>query len=117
MEEVGFHCADRAPENRRDLVVRQLVSRLTWRDSYGVVIVLSRNARFTDVLRGVGEAIPTADGFINGTLQTRAPNHFVARFTIPSDGARTATIHVLVYNLFVAEAGKRVVKRKPRAGD
>jgi hypothetical protein len=101
------------PESLR-FVIRQLLGRLTWRDSYGVAIVLSRNAGFTDVLRAVREAIPTTDGFAAGTLQERAPNHFVARFSIPSDGSRTATIHVLVYNLYVAEPGGRVVKRRPR---
>lgn len=80
-------------------------------------MVLSRNSGFTDVLRAVREALPTADGFSSGTLQERAPNHFVARFSIPSDGARTVTIHVLVYNLYVAEAGKRVVRRKPGSGN
>lgn len=104
------------PESLR-VVVRQLLGRLTWRDSYGVAMVLSRNSGFTGVLRAVREAIPTADGFSNGTLQERAPNHFVARFAIPSDGARTATIHVLVYDLYVAEAGKRVVRRKPGSGN
>jgi hypothetical protein len=77
---------------------------------------LSRNSGFTDVLRAVREAIPTTDGFSNGTSEERAPNHFIARFAIPSDGARTATIHILVYNLYVAKAGKRVVRRKPSSG-
>lgn len=101
------------PESLK-FVIRQLLGRLTWRDSYGVAIVLSRNAGFTDVLHSIREAIPTGDGFVGGTLQDRAPNHFVARFSIPSDGPRTATVHVLAYNLYVAETGRRVAKRAVR---
>lgn len=101
------------PESMRE-VIGQLRGRLTWRDSYGVALVLSRNAGFTDVLRAVQETIGIVDGFVGSSLKVRSPNHFVARFTIPSDDARQATIHVLAYNLFVADQGRRAVKR-PKA--
>lgn len=103
------------PESLRD-VIGQLRGRLTWRDSYGVAVALSRNAGFTDVLQTVRETIPTTDGFVAGTLRERAANQFVARFSIPSDDARQASIHVLVYNLYVVEAGRRMVKRKTKPG-
>jgi hypothetical protein len=93
-------------------VIEQLRSRLTWRDGYGVALVLSRNAGFTEVLRAVKEAIPTLEGFVAGSIQEKAANHFSARFTIPSDGARQANIHVLVYNVFAPDPGKRAVKRQ-----
>ncbi len=93
-------------------VVGQLRSRLTWRDGYGVAIVLSQNAGFSDVLGSVADTLPNIDGFCPRSLQTKAANHFVARFTIPSDDARQASIHVLVYNLYVSEPGKRMVRRQ-----
>jgi hypothetical protein len=99
------------PESLR-FVIEQLRSRLTWRDSYGVALVLSKNAGFEDVLRAVRDTISTTNGFAPGSLQPRSANHFVARFAIPSDASRQANIHVLVFNLFVAEQGKRVVKRR-----
>jgi hypothetical protein len=104
------------PESLR-LVITQLRNRLTWRDSYGVALVLSRNAGFDDVLKSGRETIPTTEGFMAGSLQAKNDNHFVARFTIPSADARQATIHVLVFNLYTAEAGKRVVKRQPSKSD
>lgn len=104
------------PESLR-FVIEQLRGRLTWRDSYGVALVLSKNAGFDDVLRAVRDTISTTDGFASGSLQTRNANHFVARFAIPSDTARQANIHVLVFNLFVAEPGKRVVKRRTSKAD
>jgi hypothetical protein len=86
---------------------------LTWRDSHGVALVLSRNAGFDDVLRSVRDPIGVTAGFAPGSLQTRSANHFVTRFAIPSDPTRQANIHVLVFNLFVPDAGKRAVKRQP----
>jgi hypothetical protein len=94
-------------------VVGQLRSRLTWRDGYGVAIVLSQNAGFSDVLASVVDTLPKVDGFVPGSLQTKVANHFVARFTIPSDNARQAFIHV-VYNLYVSEPGKRMVSGNRR---
>jgi hypothetical protein len=99
------------PESLRE-VIGQLRGRLTWRDAYGVAIVLSTNAGFSDVLSSVRDALSTCEGFAAGTLLQRAANHFVARFSILSDTARQATLHVLVYNLHVADPGGRVVKKK-----
>jgi hypothetical protein len=91
-------------------VVGQLRGRLTWRDGYGVALVLSRNVGFTEVLASVRDTISAVDGFGLGSLQVRSPNHVVARFSIPTDSARQAEVHVLVYNLFVADPGRRIVK-------
>jgi len=96
-------------------VVGQLLGRLTWRDSYGVAVVLSRNAGFTEVLKSVQQAMPILDGFVAGTLKTRGANHFTGRFAIPADKGTQVTIHVLVYNLYVAEQAKRVLKRPSKA--
>lgn len=98
------------PETLRE-VIGQLLERLTWRDSYGVAILFSTNAKFSDVLAGVRSTLPACVGFVTTLPATRGDNHFVSRFAIPSDDARQATIHVLVYNLFTAQPGKRTVKR------
>jgi hypothetical protein len=99
------------PESLR-AVIGQLRGRLTWRESYGVALVLSSNAGFTDVLRTVQGTVGSIDGFVNGSLQAQGPNHFIARFTVPSDAERQAHVHVLVYNLFVPDPGRRTVKRQ-----
>jgi hypothetical protein len=52
------------------------------------------------------------EGFVPGSLLVRSANHVVTGFTIPSDNARQAHIHVLVYNLFVPDPGRRTVKRQ-----
>lgn len=104
------------PESLKE-VVGQLRGRLTWRDSYGVAVLLSRNSGFTDVLKAVRETLLVTDGYASGTLRELAANQFAARFAIPSDDARQASVHVLVYNLYVAEAGRRVVKRSKKPGE
>ena len=103
------------PESLR-FVIGQLRGRLTWRESYGVALVLSRNAGFDDVLKAVRDTIGATEGFVPISLQTRRANHFVARFAIPSDVARQANIHVLVFNLFVPDPAKRTVKRQHPKG-
>jgi hypothetical protein len=87
--------------------IGQLLGRLTWRDSYGVAIIFSRNAGFTGVLDAIRNEIPNVKGFAKSTLHGVAGNHFRARFSIPSDEARQAEIHVIAYNLYVQESGKR----------
>ena len=95
-----------------DEVVAQLRGRLTWRDSYGVGVVFSRNVGFTEVLDAVQQTLPGLQGFMPESLRQTGEHHFVARFAIPSDEARTAEIHILVYNLYLPDPGRRAVKRR-----
>jgi hypothetical protein len=103
----------KGPQSLRE-VIGQLRGRLSWRDAYGVALVLSRAANFTEVMNSVRNSIPECEGFV-GTLTRRAENHSVARFTLQSDDGRQATIHVLAYNLFSGSAGVRMVKKRPAA--
>ncbi len=91
--------------------VTQLRGRLAWKDSCGVAVMLSRNAGFTDVLASAQQALPKLPGYVEGSLRRVDERHFVARFAIPADEARTAAIHVLIYNVYSADPGKRAVKR------
>jgi len=101
------------PKSLRE-VVGQLRHRLTWRDSYGVAVLLSRNAKFSDVLEATRATISSVEGFVEGSLRSKADNQFLARFTIPTDEARHASVHVLVYNLYTPEPGRRTVRRAKR---
>ncbi len=75
--------------------------------------MLSRAANFTNVMNTVRDTIPQCEGFV-GTVTRRGENHSAGRWTLTSDDARQATIHVLVYNLFSGSAGARMLK-KPKA--
>jgi hypothetical protein len=85
-------------------------SKLTWRDSYGVAVVLSKNVGFSEVLSTVEAELVKTPGYIKGSLRKVAEHHYVVRVTIPSDESRSAEIHVFVYNLYVPQPGRRVVK-------
>ena len=85
------------PESLR-AVIRQLRGRLSWRDAYGVAVLLSRNVKFTEVMNAVRDTIAGCDGYVPGTLTRRAENHSCARFSITSDASRLASLHVLVFN-------------------
>ena len=95
-----------------DEVIAQLMGRLTWRDSYGVGVVFSLNAGFTEVLAAVQQRLPSLQGYLPESLHQMDEHHFVARFAIPSDEARAAEIHILVYNLYLPNQGRRAVKRR-----
>jgi len=88
-------------------VVQQLLERLTWRDAYGVAIVLSKNADFGAVRRAVSEGIPRLAGFAAGSQRTIAEHHHAARFVLPSDASRTVEIHVVAYNLYASRKTPR----------
>jgi hypothetical protein len=64
-------------------VVNQLLERLTWRDSFGVGIVLSKNADFGAVLRGIEAALPNLPNVVKGSFSKRGENIFGARFSLP----------------------------------
>lgn len=101
------------PNSLRE-TVGQLRSRLTWRDSFGVALVLSKNEGFSDVLKSVDQTIPAIDGFVPGTLRRQSENRFVGRVQIPSDDARQVTIHVLVYNLYLPRQESRTARTARR---
>jgi len=80
-------------------VVDQLLNRLTWHESYGVVILFSRNKGFTKVLHAVSEVIPRIPTYAEGLAKTEG-NHFTAWCHLPEDADKRISVHVLVFNLW-----------------
>jgi hypothetical protein len=91
--------------------VGQLMTRLTWRDSFGVAILLSRNVGFGEVLKSAADELPRLKGCAPTTVRTVDQHHLTARVSIPSDPSRYAEVHVLLFNLFAESDGKRQVRR------
>lgn len=88
-------------------VTGQLLERLTWREAYGVAIILSKNADFGHVLPSVAETIPTLPRFQKNTFRKVAENHFVSRFTLPSDESKQVEVHFCLYNLYTPRKAGR----------
>ncbi len=81
-------------------VVSQLLERLTWRDAFGVAVVISRNADFGAALEGIEAALPQLPGAVPGSFRRLGENVFAARFSLPSDRSKQVEVHVRAYNLY-----------------
>lgn len=76
---------------------KQILNYLTWRDSYGLVILLSRRVRFSDVLKAVPDAIRIES--LQGDVHEVAEQHWSARHALPGDEYQTVDIHYLAYDI------------------
>jgi hypothetical protein len=79
--------------------VGQILSYLTWREAYGVVLLFSRNKGFSGVLGAIRAAIKDI-GSLRGELHRVDDHHWFARHTLPGDGSETVEIHYIVYNIW-----------------
>jgi len=89
-------------------VTAQLLDRLTWRDAYGVAILLSSNADFGQVLSTIERTVPVLERVVANTLRKPDRHHFVVGFTLPSDISKQVEVHYLAYNLYTQRASGRV---------
>jgi hypothetical protein len=88
-------------------VIEQLLERLTWRDAFGVAIVLSKaRPDFGEVLRSVQQHIARLPRFVQGSFRKRSANDFTARFVLPSDSSSQAEI-LVVYKLYTERRSRR----------
>jgi hypothetical protein len=88
-------------------VVQQLLERLTWRDAFGVAIVISKNADFGAVLRSIEATLPGLQGVGAGSVRKTSSNTYIGRFSLPSDSSTQVEIHVRAYNLFTSRPAGR----------
>lgn len=82
--------------------LNQILGYLTWRDSYGVVLMFSRNRGFSSVLDSIPAAIKEFTS-LRGEIMAVDDHHWAARHVLPEDEQHTVEIHYLVYNVY-AEA-------------
>jgi hypothetical protein len=84
-----LHCA----------TIDQLLSYLTWRNNYGVVVVFSRIGSFTRVLNESKDIIKQHSSYRNG-FRELSTSHFVSQHRLPADELKNVELHHLFYNLF-----------------
>ena len=89
-------------------VVSQLLDRLTWREAFGVAVVISRNADFGAVLKSIEDTLPQLPGAIPGSIRKLEENVFVTRFSLPSDQSKQVEVHVRAYNLYTQRPSGRI---------
>lgn len=77
---------------------RQILGYLTWKDAFGVVLIFSRNVRFSRALQNVQIAISTLES-LKGTVDVNGDRHWTSRHSLPKDKSLTIELHHLVYNI------------------
>jgi hypothetical protein len=78
--------------------IGQLLSYLTHRYSWGIIIVFSRNQEFTRVLQVIWDEIPKHKSYKHGRAKTDS-SHFMSFNTLPSDPDKIVELHYLNYDL------------------
>jgi len=76
----------------------QLLGYMTWRDSYGVVIIFSKRKMFSNVLEKVPSAIQELDSY-QDSFQEIEPGHYASKHSLPDDPKLRTTIHYILCNL------------------
>ena len=78
--------------------VNQILGYLTWRDSYGVVIIFSKRTGFTKVLEAGMNRVSQLPSYAKA-FKKIDDAHFSASFSLPEDEHKTVELHFLIYNL------------------
>lgn len=79
--------------------VDQILDYLTWRHSYGLVILFSKNKGFSGVIESLSDAIPKLRTYVKG-MEKVEDTHFKAEHHLPEDDKKIVELHYLVYNLY-----------------
>jgi hypothetical protein len=79
--------------------IAQILNYLTWRHSYGVVIMFSRNKGFSDVIESLFGTIPKVASYVKG-LEKLEDTHYKALHHLPDDDRKLVELHYLIYNLY-----------------
>ena len=82
--------------------VDQILSYLTWRDAYGVILLFSRNKGFSNVVSVISEAVKDTSS-LRGEVHQLDNHHCLARHKMPGEESQTIEIHYLVYNIYAEE--------------
>jgi hypothetical protein len=85
-------------QNTVDESVQQILDYLTWRDSYGVVVVFSKRIGFTKVLDAASNRILHVESYVKA-FKKIGDSHFTASFSLPEDEHKLVELHFLIYNL------------------
>lgn len=78
--------------------VHQILHYLTWRNSYGVVIIFSTRMGFTKVVEAAKDRIPKLPSYVKGFKQIDE-THFSSLCSLPEDEHKLVELHFLIYNL------------------
>lgn len=96
-------CKNWAGPKTIDEAVIQILSYLTWRDSYGVVVIFSQRKGFSKVLEAAANHILRLPSYVKGFKKLEA-SHFSGSFALPEDERKLVELHFMIYNLCDSQA-------------
>jgi hypothetical protein len=91
-------CKNWAGAKTIDEAVGQILSYLTWRDSYGVVILFSKRKGFSKVLETAGTHILQLPSY-SKAFRKIDESHFSGSFALAEDEHKLVELHFVIYNL------------------
>jgi hypothetical protein len=95
---LSFECKFWAGQKVYQNTITQLLSYLTWRMNYGVLIFFSRQKNFSNVLTEGKHAIQEHNSY-RGSLAEVSQSHFRSYHAIPADENKHVQLHHLFYTL------------------
>jgi len=78
--------------------IEQLLSYLTWRHNFGIVIVFVKQRNMTEILKTATDSIKSAPSYKKGFVQV-STSHLSAVHRSPLDDDKETEVHYLFYNL------------------
>lgn len=91
-------CKNWAGAKTIDDAVTQILNYLTWRDSYGVVIIFSKRKGFTKVLEIAATHTLQLPSYVKA-FKKIDESHFSGSFALPEDEHKLVELHFLIHNL------------------
>jgi hypothetical protein len=82
--------------------LEQLFSYLTWRESYGILITLSKRSSFSEVVTKAMDVISVHPTIVSGSTKKISDSYFSTIHFFPDDKARHIEIHHMLFNLQIS---------------
>jgi hypothetical protein len=79
--------------------IDQLLSYLTWRNSFGIIITFCKQKELTEIIKKASSYTGNHTSFA-GNLQEVSPSHFSAKHFLLSDSKKEAELHFVFYDLY-----------------
>lgn len=79
--------------------IEQIISYLSWRQNYGIIINFCKKKNFSNVLKEAESIISSHSSYDSG-LQRLYQSHFLSKHVLTSDDYKYVEIHHLYFNLY-----------------
>ncbi len=80
--------------------VQQILGYLTWRDSFGVIILFVKRRNFTNIINEIIPNVEKISSYSKG-IEKLNDSQFKAFHHMPEDDMKLVEIHYLLYNLYI----------------